>query len=164
MSDHRTKLVVELEALLPSLLRRVFVAGHDSPLTELPFAQMRLLRLLQDQPGLRVSQASAELGTTPSAVTQMCHRLSTAGYLDRSDDSDDGRGKRLTLSAKGLTLLTDRKQQRVRSGLATLEAVSEEDIEALLVAMRKVIEATPRRSDAEPMELIEVVEPHAKPT
>lgn len=162
MSDDRARLVAELEGLLPALMRRVFVLDTDTPLTELPLAQMRLLRLLDEQPNLRVSQAAAELGTTPSAVTQMCHRLAATGYLSRLDDSDDGRGKRLALSEKGAQLLEARKNKRLAAGIAALQAATPEQLQAAVAALRALVDAAPRPREAEPMELIEAVEPHSK--
>ena len=162
MPSRKEKPIEELERLLPGTMRRVFILGPDPTLLELPMAQMRLLRLLQEQSSLRVSQLAVELGTTPSAVTQMCHRLSTAGFLERMEDADDGRGKRILLSEKGKHMLETRKQQRKKAGMEALKEVPIQDIEAAVVALRRLMEAAPLRSDAEPIELVEAVEPHTR--
>lgn len=162
MLDPKAQLVFELESLMPAFIRRVFVMDGETPLTELPIAQMRLLRLLQEQPNMRVSHVASELGTTPSAVTQMCHRLSASGYLDREDDTDDARGKRIRLSAKGAGLLEERKRRRLIGGLQALESASLEEIEAAVKALRHLMNLAPSRSEPESMEMLEAVDPHPK--
>ncbi len=56
---------------------------------------------LQRHPGATQNELAAALGLSKSAVSRMAAGLERRGWLERRQDSDDGRVRRLTLTARG---------------------------------------------------------------
>lgn len=54
-----------------------------------------------------LSDLPVVLGTSKQAVSKLVDRMVTAGYAERMPDPDDGRAKRVRLSARGQALLAD---------------------------------------------------------
>jgi DNA-binding MarR family transcriptional regulator len=80
---------------------------------DVPFAQARLLALLDELGPSRVSTlAAADHSSQPSLTTQV-HRLEAAGWVERATDPDDARASLVTLSPAGKEALEDVRRARV---------------------------------------------------
>jgi DNA-binding MarR family transcriptional regulator len=139
LADRVPEYAEELEALVPRLIRTLFPQEGSNPLTHLPMGQMRLLRVLDGECKLRVTQIAADLHMTPSAVTQMANRLEQLGLVQRLDVAEDGRGRFLSISDVGRSALEDRRRIRVGQAIQQLKNVPPEALETLISSLRRVL-------------------------
>lgn len=134
----------ELVALMSKLWRRLFTLDADNdPAMELPGAQMRVCAVLRDGPRT-MSCLSSELGISHSAITQIADRLERAGMVERMQEADDRRCKRLTLTPRGVEVMQARRERRVLRALTALESMSPEEREAAVAALTSLLKASQR--------------------
>jgi DNA-binding MarR family transcriptional regulator len=75
--------------------RRVRAAVPDPAL---PQSQVDVLRLLHQEPGLRVQDLAAALGLAPNTASTLVQALVRRGLVERTIDADDRRVARLELT------------------------------------------------------------------
>jgi DNA-binding MarR family transcriptional regulator len=132
-----------LEAALPGLLRRMFNEAEDGELSELPLAQLRILRTLLDFPRA-ASEVGDMLGYSPSGLSQITHRLIKAGLVVKTKDTHDARVKHLALSPKGRSLMESRRTARVeQAGLVLSRLTEDEQVEFLRLLDKMTIASQP---------------------
>lgn len=167
MSDIANERALKLESALPRLMRAMYRPNGDDPLSELPVAQLRVVRLLFTESKTH-SAVGDELGISLSAVTQMANRLEQIGLIERIEDQNDRRVKFLRLTPTCKEVMTQRQQRRVariKEVLATLQddeqAVIIDSIEKLVAASRGNVAQD--RDSAGVMTDFEHSEPKASP-
>jgi DNA-binding MarR family transcriptional regulator len=139
----RTKHEAELELaaqhfvrLLRALLRNVYALDPDDPITtDLPVAQLRLTTLLGEEPRT-VSEVAKEMGISVSGVTQLAHRLESAGLVERMVEDGDRRVRRLALTSRGIELVRRRSERRVQSARELLAKLPPAERRAALDTLR----------------------------
>lgn len=111
------------------VVRRRVRAGV--PGTPLPGAQVELLRVVADHPGIGVAAAARELHLANNSVSTLVNQLADAGLLHREADPADRRAARLEVTAAAADRMA--AWRRARTGLVAdaLAALSEEDISAI---------------------------------
>jgi DNA-binding MarR family transcriptional regulator len=126
-----------LEALLSRITRGLYRLSDEDPFTELPIAQLRILRILfaEDR---TPSELGHDLGLSVSAITQIANRLCTVGLVERRKDADDRRTRPLTLSEKGLQLMKRRRQHRVARVQSVLACIPEGRQEEILAVFEEL--------------------------
>ena len=72
---------------------------------DVPSAQARLLALLDERGGMRVSGLARADHSSQPTVTAHVHRLEAAGWVGRADDPTDARASVLFLTADGRAAL-----------------------------------------------------------
>ncbi|WP_086848329.1 MarR family transcriptional regulator [Amycolatopsis kentuckyensis] len=122
------------------VVRRRVRAGV--PGTPLPGAQVELLRVVADHPGIGVAAAARELHLAGNSVSTLVNQLADAGLLRREADPADRRAARLAITAAAADRMA--AWRRARTGLVTdaLAELSEEDtkaIEQALPALEKLM-------------------------
>jgi DNA-binding MarR family transcriptional regulator len=137
-------LLGRLERLNESLVVEVCSADGVSP------AELRVLAMLRHgapPDGVRPTDISRWVVQTSGGLTATLRRLEGAGRIERTEDPDDGRGRRVSLTAAGrafydrlFTELTDRYAY-VLDGL---------DAEATTDAVKTVIDAFERAAGLTP--------------
>jgi DNA-binding MarR family transcriptional regulator len=86
------------QALLVEIGRELSAAGHE----ELQLAQNALLRPLWDHPeGVRSSDLAAAARITKQSMGATVDQLEAQGYVERVEDPDDARAKRVRLTKRG---------------------------------------------------------------
>jgi DNA-binding MarR family transcriptional regulator len=131
---------MELERLLPLLMRRLFTLEPDHPAMELPLAQLRVCMILQM--GARtLSELSRELGISVSAVTQLTDRLECAGLVERVMGTEDRRTRQVQLTAAGAETMCKRQTARVAKVVRALEYLPPEQGEEILGCIRALLHA-----------------------
>jgi DNA-binding MarR family transcriptional regulator len=143
----------KLEALLPPLLRRMFVDAGYEELAELPLAQLRILRAVIDGPHT-ATEVAEMLGYSLSGLSQLSHRLVEAGLLVKTKDADDARVKHLALSPKGKALMEDRRRARVEQAERVLARLPEDEQVLLISLLEKLSRAADPEAWAVPLERI----------
>ena len=73
--------------------------------TGLSFSQINILMRLWHGGNTGVSEIGDQLGVTNAAASQAVDRLVQAGMIERTEDPQDRRAKRLALTRKGRTLI-----------------------------------------------------------
>ena len=87
----------EAVARLHHALRRAAVQASGRP--SMPAAQVELLRLVEQRPGISVGEAAEWLRTAPNTVSTLVGDLADAGLLERTRAADNRRIVRLSLTA-----------------------------------------------------------------
>ncbi|WP_410619705.1 MarR family winged helix-turn-helix transcriptional regulator [Amycolatopsis sp. cmx-8-4] len=139
MTELAERLLGTVQGIRRVVRRRV---RADVPGFPLPGAQVEVLRVVADHPGVGVAAAARELHLAANSVSTLVNQLVEAGLLRREPDPLDRRATRLELTAAA----TDRMAawRRARTGLVAdaLTGLSEEDkavIEQALPALEKLM-------------------------
>lgn len=108
-----------IEHALPTTFRRLMDGGGpESPLHELPLAQLRLANALFDAgertpgAGETMGRLSTQLGVKQNALTQAADRLMHRGLAERFSDPADRRIVRMRLSERGKAAVGERRARR----------------------------------------------------
>ncbi|MFJ8803863.1 MarR family winged helix-turn-helix transcriptional regulator [Streptomyces sp. NPDC102487] len=124
---------------LQRLIRRRLRGGTDGP--QLRGAEIDLLRLVAERPGLGVSEAAKELYLAGNSVSTLVNQLVRDGYLIRETDPADRRAARLLTTPAADTRLRDWRQRRavlVRRQVDRLDSAERAALEAALPALHQL--------------------------
>ena len=102
---------------------------------DVPFAQARLLALLDELGPVRVSALAAADHSSQPTVTAQLGRLESHGWIQRSDDPDDARARLVALSDAGRATLEGVREARVAVLAPLLDELDEQGIAELRVAV-----------------------------
>ena len=103
---------------------------------DVPFAQARLLALLDELGPSRVSVLAAADHSSQPTVTTALQRLEASGWVDRASDPDDARASLVSLSPDGVDALEGVRRAR----LAVLAPAIDQLDEAALARIRVAVE------------------------
>jgi DNA-binding MarR family transcriptional regulator len=140
---------VEARTLAPlldrmeELFRRIFryVQSRIQAEGGLPPSQFFLLKELEAEGSLTVTEAAQRLGTTAAGATGLLDRMARAGLIERSRDEADRRLVWVRMSATGAALL-NRAHQKRREILAELfQALTPAELAQLVALYEKVARA-----------------------
>ncbi|MDQ7804624.1 MarR family transcriptional regulator [Amycolatopsis sp. A133] len=139
MTDLADRLLGTVQGIRRVLRRRVRAGVPGTPL---PGAQVELLRVVADRPGIGVAAAARELHLANNSVSTLVNQLADAGLLHREADPADRRAARLEITAAAAARMA--AWRRARTGLVAdaLAELSEEDttaIEQALPALEKLL-------------------------
>lgn len=109
-----------VDAVWARILGRLHEAGFD----DLVPAHMSVLRWPGPQ-GRRPSEIAKQTGMTKQAVNYLLRQLEQLGYLERADDPDDQRSKRIALTKRGLAAA-----QNIRATVRQIEREWERELGA----------------------------------
>jgi len=142
MTELAERLLGAVQGIRRVVRRRV---RADVPGAPLPGAQVEVLRVVADQPGIGVAAAARELHLAANSVSTLVNQLVDAGLLRREPDPADRRATRLEITGAARERMA--AWRRARTGLVAdaLAGLSEEDtaaIEQALPALEKLIEGT----------------------
>ena len=128
--------------LIGALVRRPAEAVHlrivreanEAGFTDLVPAHLAVLRYPGPN-GRRPSELAAEVGATKQAMNYLLGQLEHLGYLDRRDDPDDLRSKRVHLTPRGEAL-----RRAIRRTVTKIEAELEAELgEASYAQLRSLL-------------------------
>ncbi|WP_194899981.1 MarR family winged helix-turn-helix transcriptional regulator [Catenulispora pinisilvae] len=118
---------------LTRLIRRRLRAGLRLP--RLRGAEIELLRLVRERPGLRVSEAAKELGLAGNSVSTLVKGLVELGMLERVADPSDGRATLLHVTPEADRRLLEWQERRSVLVQKHIDRLSEQDRAALTAAL-----------------------------
>jgi DNA-binding MarR family transcriptional regulator len=98
-----TKVIHEWSEVFMNRSGRDFKRFMDE--TDLSFSQISVLMRLKHGGNIGVSEIGDQLGVTSAAASQAVDRLVQLGLIERTEDPEDRRAKRLALTPKGCTLI-----------------------------------------------------------
>jgi DNA-binding MarR family transcriptional regulator len=126
----------ELSTLLGRLHRTLRRAARvDLPDEPLAVAQMEVLRVVEQRPGIGVKAVAAALGTAPNTVSTLVGDLTAAGMLERAPDPNNRRAVRLNLTPEATALVAGHTDHRRRIAVAAAGQLGQEDLDALAAAL-----------------------------
>ncbi|MGW4203034.1 MarR family winged helix-turn-helix transcriptional regulator [Streptomyces sp. NPDC004726] len=131
----------ELLAGIHRLVRRTLRGGLPGP--PLRDAQVELLKLVRDSPGIRVSAAARELRLAGNSVSTLVRQLVSMGLLVREPDPRDGRAALLTVTpeaARRLRECEDRRAALLQDRLALLTEADRAALAAAVPVLRRLAE------------------------
>lgn len=103
---------------------------------KLPFAQARLLAAIEDQGTARISDlAELDHCSQPTMTTQV-RKLEDAGLVSRATDPSDARAVLITITPKGVAMLTQIRAARSAVIDPYLDRLGESDRQTLVDAVR----------------------------
>ena len=127
-------------AALRRLVRRRWRARSGQP--QLRGAQVELLRLVEDQPGVGVAAAARALQLAPNTVSTLVNQLLDTELIARRTSTGDRRAAHLHLTPAGEKRLAAWRQARselIGSGMARLSPADVAALERALPALRNLI-------------------------
>ncbi|GCB53071.1 MarR family winged helix-turn-helix transcriptional regulator [Streptomyces sp. NL15-2K] len=114
---------------------------RDMPDPPLRSAEVELLRLVVDRPGIGISDAAKDLYLASNSVSTLVNQLSRQGYLVRETDPADRRAARLLPTPAAETRLREWRKRRaelVRHQVSRLDEADREALRAAVPALRKL--------------------------
>lgn len=105
-------------------------------------AQIEVMQLLAERPGLRAGEVGDALLLAPTTVSTLVGALLTQDLIERQADPADRRAWRLLLTEDGETRLADWQQSNRRVMRAAAANLSEDELQALrnaLPALSKLV-------------------------
>lgn len=127
--------LVGVQRLIRRRLRR------EMPAPQLRGAEVELLRLVVDRPGIGISDAAKELYLASNSVSTLVNQLARQGYLVRETDPADRRAARLTPTPAAEARLGEWRKRRadlVRHQVARLDEADLETLAAAIPALRRL--------------------------
>ncbi|KAF0108864.1 MAG: transcriptional regulator MarR family [Anaerolineaceae bacterium] len=112
----------------------------------LSFTQVNLLMRLYHGGKIGVSELGGHLGITNAAASQAIDRLVKDGLIERSEDPQDRRAKRLTLTEEGHALIARGIETRGQWIAGLTEAFTPEQ-QAMIVSALTLLTEAARKTD-----------------
>jgi DNA-binding MarR family transcriptional regulator len=103
--------------------------------TDLSFSQISVLMRLKHGGRSGVSDIGGQMGVTNAAASQSVDRLVNLGLVERTEDPDDRRAKRLSLTQAGRTLIDRGIEARSRWVEGVTEALTPEQQSMIISAL-----------------------------
>jgi DNA-binding MarR family transcriptional regulator len=115
--------------------------------TDLSFSQIAVLMRLKHRDKIGVSGIGEQMGVTNAAASQAVDRLVNLGLIERTEDPDDRRSKRLELTEKGHQLIEQgiRVRSKWMEGLTRALTPAQQDL--IISALTLLLEAAQKMDD-----------------
>ncbi|HEX3706897.1 MAG TPA: MarR family transcriptional regulator [Mycobacteriales bacterium] len=145
-ADRRLPKAADLDALADAVtrLRRALrrVVRSDVPFETLSMAQIEVMQLLAERPGLRAGEVGEALLLAPTTVSTLVGALLAHDLIERQADPADRRAWRLLLTDDGEERLADWQQSNrrvMRDAAAHLSTDELQSLRAALPALSKLV-------------------------
>ena len=99
---------------------------------------VRILRLIDDQPGITFTQLASQTRLERSATSRSLQRLLKAGLVERTNDAADARQFHLTSTAQGRALRRTSDPLTNEMESLMLKSLNAEEREAFLASLDKI--------------------------
>lgn len=113
-------------------------------------AQLRLMFLLRENPGVTAGELAARLSVTPPTISGIVDRLVRLGLVRRDDDPNDRRLVRNYLTERGDAACTRLQEGGEQFTRRILVEMSERELDALLMGLRAFSKASDYVACVEP--------------
>jgi DNA-binding MarR family transcriptional regulator len=125
-----------LAADLLSVVARINRLATQRVRMQLPFAQARLLSMIEDQDAARISDLAALDHCSQPTMTAQVRRLELAGLVSRTTDPTDARAVLISITPEGVAVLAGVRADRGAVIDPYLERLPEADRQTLAEAVR----------------------------
>ncbi|HEX7542158.1 MAG TPA: MarR family transcriptional regulator [Anaerolineales bacterium] len=116
-------------------------------LTGLSFSQINILMRLVHGESIGVSEIGEQLGVTNAAASQAVDRLVQLGLIERTEDPEDRRAKRLALTQKGHDLIDKGVEARSKWIEGLTDALTPEQQNMIISALTLLTEAAQKTKE-----------------
>jgi len=110
-------------------------------MTGLSFSQISILMRLVHDKGTGVSEIGEQLGVTNAAASQAVERLVQLDLIERTEDPEDRRAKRLALTQKGRALIEQGIEARSKWIEGVMDVLTLEQQSMIISALTLLNEA-----------------------
>jgi len=110
-------------------------------MTGLSFSQINILMRLLHGGSIGVSEIGDQLGVSNAAASQAVDRLVGLGLIERTEDPDDRRAKRLALTQKGRALIEQGIEARSKWIEGIMDVLTPEQQNMIISALTLLTEA-----------------------
>lgn len=124
-----------------------FRAWADQGLTT---AQLRVLFMVREQPGVTAGELAGRLAVTPPTISGIVDRLVRLGLMRREDDASDRRLVRSQLTAAGEESCTKLERGGEIFTRRLLIEMEDRDLQKLIAGLGAFVEAAQRVASVEP--------------
>jgi len=125
-----------LAADLLAVVARINRLATQRVRMQLPFAQARLLSMIEDQDAARISDLAAHDHCSQPTMTAQVRRLELAGLVSRITDPTDARAVLISITPKGVATLARVRADRGAAIDPYLERLDSADRQTLVDAVR----------------------------
>jgi DNA-binding MarR family transcriptional regulator len=115
--------------------------------TGLSFSQISILMRMVHRGSTSVSEVGEQLGVTNAAASQAVDRLVQMGLIERTEDPEDRRAKRLALTQKGRTLIEAGIEARSNWIEGLTDDLTPEQQNRIISALTKITEAARKTTE-----------------
>lgn len=136
--ENRKDLILEFTRSFRYLVRAVrqdFAVEFEG---YIPFSEFTVLRALEDDRTLRVSDVARRLNTTNSYVTLTSEKLVKKGFIIRERNDVDRRSVYLTLTDEGLALVKQMDEIVYAYYNETFSDITNEDMSQVINILQKI--------------------------
>lgn len=126
---------LEVEAAASALVES-WLAATDGDRPVITGAQLRALGVIEQRPGLSLTELAEQLGTIASWASRLCDRLEADGYIERLPASHGRRRLELRLRPPGRSALDAIRCRRRQAMGQVLEAMTAQERRSLLAGLR----------------------------
>jgi len=116
-------------------------------MTGLSFSQINILMGLVHGRSTGVSEIGVQLGVTNAAASQAVDRLVQLGLIERTEDPEDRRAKRLALTQKGRTLIEQGIKARSKWIEGLMDILTPEQQNMIISALTLLNEAARKTNE-----------------
>jgi DNA-binding MarR family transcriptional regulator len=120
---------------------------HFMDETGLSFSQLNVLMRLYHGGNSGVSEIGEQMGVTSAAASQSIDRLVLLGLIERAEDPEDRRAKRLGLTQEGLTLIEKGIEARSQWVEGLTDALTPEQQSMTISALTLLTQAASKTED-----------------
>jgi DNA-binding MarR family transcriptional regulator len=125
-----------LAADLLSVVARINRLATQRVRMQLPYAQARLLSMIEEQDAARISDLAALDHCSQPTMTAQVRRLELAGLVSRITDPTDARAVLISITPEGVAMLSDVRTDRGAVIDPYLERLPDADRQTLADAVR----------------------------
>jgi DNA-binding MarR family transcriptional regulator len=118
---------------LTRMLRR-----HPVEQDGLSHASHHILRIVQENDGIRAAELAQLMAVRPASMTQALNRLEQEGYISRKRDESDSRAKRVFVTEKARAQYQEHIRSRQADNDRLLACLTAEETEAFLAICDKL--------------------------
>jgi DNA-binding MarR family transcriptional regulator len=115
--------------------------------TDLSFSQISVLMRLKHGGKSGVSEIGGQMGVTNAAASQAVDRLVHLGLIERTEDPDDRRAKRLALTQAGQAVIEKAIEARSQWIEGLTEALTPAQQDMIIAALTLLTEAARKTKD-----------------
>ena len=115
--------------------------------SDISAVQFVTLAALAGEEAMTIKGVAEVLGRSVSATSRLLDQLVTRGLVNRSEDTQDRRTKRVSLSESGQAFVQTIEQKRVEAQIAVMAYLSPEERSVVEQAMQLLAVAARRHAD-----------------
>lgn len=138
MGDVLETNVEKIDALLPTVIRRLVKEGQKGEGTGLTIAQRMVLGILKNRGKVTMSDLSRKLGISMSATTTLVDRLEADGLVNRIRSESDRRVVYAGMTGAGQRVLQESKERRMQLLREFFSELDPGEVESFISVLEKM--------------------------